>query len=242
MLVMNFDRCSGEFDNPVTIFNNASLVPGTAISGCVSVEFSHNDRFVYVSDNVNLVQYDLLSANIQDSVQLFLEDSSTWHGIRFLQSAPNGKIYGCTWNGGLSALHVINNPDLKGDSADFVYAGQPTYTDNSINLPNLINYKLGPLVGSGCDTITSNAEVGINSQRIRIIPNPADKYAYVEMGMQGNFAFELVNVAGQVLDKKETRQVDIFDTEHLASGAYFLRVIDNVTGVEIASKKVVVTH
>jgi hypothetical protein len=74
------------------------------------------------------------------------------------------------------------------------------------------------------------------------MPNPADKYAYVEMGMQGNYEFDLLNVAGQIVDKKQTPQVDIFDTEHLASGVYFIRVIDKATGAEIAAGKVVVAH
>ena len=243
ILVMDFDRCSGEFSNPITIFNNASLNSNVATSGCTAVEFSPNNRFVYVSDNVNLVQYDLWSDNIQDSAQIYLEDSSTSFGIDFLQIAPNGKLYGSTWGGGLPALHVINNPDLKGDSANFVYGGQPTFTINSINLPNLINYKLGPLIGSGCDTIntTINQPTTTNLQP-RIIPNPANKYAYIEMGMQGNYTFELLNATGQIVDIKETKQVDIFDTEHLASGVYFVKVIDKPTGAELATKKVVVGH
>ena len=172
-----------------------------------------------------------------------MEDSSTSFGIDFLQIAPNGKLYGSTWGGGLPALHVINNPDLKGDSANFVYGGQPTFTINSINLPNLINYKLGPLIGSGCDTIntTINQPTTTNLQP-RIIPNPANKYAYIEMGMQGNYTFELLNATGQIVDIKETKQVDIFDTEHLASGVYFVKVIDKPTGAELATKKVVVGH
>ena len=206
------------------------------------MEFSPSNRFLYASGNTTLRQYDLWASNIQDSAELFLEDSATWYGVHILQLAPNGKIYGSTWNGGLYALHVINRPDEKGDSANFVYGGQPVLTDNSVNLPNLINYKLGPLIGSGCDTITSVEDLRDNNRDPRVIPNPANKYAYVEMGMQGNYKFELLNISGQVIDTKETRQVDIFDTEQLAAGAYFIRVIDKTTGVELAVKKVVVAH
>jgi hypothetical protein len=66
----------------------------------------------------------------------------------YIQLAPNGKIYGSTYNGGLKALHVINYPNLKGDSCKFVYGGQPTLTLNSDVLPNMINYNLGPLGSS----------------------------------------------------------------------------------------------
>ena len=241
ILVMDFDRCTGEFNNPVTIFNNPAANPGVNLSGCAAVELSQNNRFLYISDNINLVQYDLLATNIQDTMQLYAKDSTTSYGIDFLQMAPNGKIYASTWGGGLGAIHVINYPDLKGDSANFVYGGQPTYSVASVSLPNMINYRLGPLIGSGCDTITDVQQPAANSQRLRIIPNTADKYAYVEMGMQGNYQFELLNDAGQILDKKETEQVDIFDTEHLASGVYILQILNKTTN-QITTSKLVVAH
>jgi hypothetical protein len=49
-------------------------------------------------------------------------------------------------------------------------------------------------------------------------------------------------MVGQIVDKKETRQVDNFDTERLASGIYFLRVIDESNINNIATKKLVVQH
>jgi len=241
--VMDFDRCSGEFSNPVTIFNDVSSSPDTTISGCTAVEFSPNGRFVYVSDNVNLIQYDLLAANIQDSSQLYLRDSATVYGIDFLQLAPNGKLYGSTWDGGLYNLHVINYPDLKGDSAGFVYGGQPTYSTNSNELPNLINYKLGPLTGSGCDTIANGVgNIAQADNLLRILPNPANKYAYVEAGMQGNYRFDLLTENGQILSSKQTRQVDIFDTEQLAAGIYFIKATDLTTGAALAVRRLVVGH
>jgi len=247
VLIMDFDRCSGEFSNPITLFNNASNDSTQPISGTGGMDFSPNGRFLYESSVLWLNQYDLWAQNIQDSVAIYVADSNDEFQLRFLQLAPNGKLYGCTWDGGLKALHVVNYPDLKGDSANFVYGGQPTYTLNSFNLPNLINYKLGALLGSGCDTIKTDTTgvsiTGVNGTNLpRIMPNPADKYAYVEMGMQGNYEFDLLNVAGQIVDKKQTPQVDIFDTEHLASGVYFIRVIDKATGAEIAAGKVVVAH
>ena len=74
------------------------------------------------------------------------------------------------------------------------------------------------------------------------MPNPADKYLYVEMGMQGNYEFDLINETGQILATRQTRQVDIFDTGNLANGVYFIRVVDKATGAEIETRKVVVVH
>jgi hypothetical protein len=106
----------------------------------------------------------------------------------------------------------------------------------------LINYNLGALTGSGCDTIPTGVTQLTISNLLRVLPNPADKYIYVEMGMQGNYEFDLLNGTGQFLVKKETRQVGIFDTEGIASGIYFIRAIDKTTDNEIAAKKLVVVH
>ena len=242
VLIMDFDRCSGEFSNPDTLFNQG-CVPPYSCNGSVGLEFSPSGRFLYVSGVSNMNQYDLWSSNIQDSVQVYLADSSDLAEIHMLQLGPNGKLYGCPYNGGFYFYHVVNQPDLKGDSCDFVWDGQPTYSENSMALSNLINYKLGPLAGSGCDTIPT----AINSSPpktdlLRIMPNPADKYVYIEMGMRGNYEFDLLNAVGQVIARKETRQVDIFDTEGLASGVYLLRVTDMQHANSPVSKRLVVAH
>ena len=243
-IVMDFDRCTGEFSNFDTIYNNISDDPiSFPIEGAVSLEFSPNGRLLYVDQPDVLNQFDLGSGNIQDSVAVYVADSNDRYRTDMFQLAPNGKIYGSTWDGGLYAYHVINYPDLKGDSCGFIYAGQPTLTDNSFNVPNLINYRLGALIGSGCDTIQTSIEsVNAEDKLIRVQPNPADKYIYVEIGMQGNYEFDLFNTNGQLIDKRETPQIDYFDTEHLPAGAYLLRVLDKNSNTEIGTKKIVVVH
>ena len=96
VLVMDFDRCSGEFSNPITIFNQGCASPNSC-SGSCSVEFSPNNRFLYVCDVINLNQYDLWSTNIQDSLQIYAVDSGQNAGLFMLQLFPNGKIYLSTW-------------------------------------------------------------------------------------------------------------------------------------------------
>jgi hypothetical protein len=242
LLLMDFDRCSGTFSNPKTILNDAYTdSSGSVFSQSVSMEFSPNGRFLYVSNITDLNQYDLQDSDMQDSIELF-RNNNAFYGIDMLQIAPNGKLYGSTWGGGLYAIHVVNAPDLKGDSADFVYGGQQTLTQNSMNLPNLINYNLGPLFGSGCDTIPTGIGNVVDNNLLRLIPNPADKYLYVEMGMQGNYEFDLLNITGQVIDKKETRQIDNFDTEFLASGTYFLQVLDKCNANKAITQKLVIQH
>ena len=240
VLVMDFDRCSGLFSNPDSIFNQ-SCGPGSC-SGSGSVEFSPSGRFIYVGNVTTLNQYDLQASNIQDSVMIYYNDSTQLAELATAQIAPNGKIYISTWNGGYYYMHVINNPDAKGDSCGFVYGGQTTKSADCMSVPNLINYKLGPLVGSGCDTISAIKEQIRDNRQLRIAPNPADKYVYVEMGMPGDYEFDLVNTFGQLIASKQTRQVDIFDTEGLADGVYFIKAINRQNLREAITKKVIVVH
>ena len=62
------------------------------------------------------------------------------------------------------------------------------------------------------------------------------------MGNQGNYEFDLMNALGQMVGRKETRQVDIFDTENLSSGVYFMQVVDKGSLNKIITQRVVVQH
>jgi hypothetical protein len=236
--VLDFDRCSGNFSNLVTINN----LDDQTNSGEGPMAFSPSGRFLYVSDRVDLTQYDLWASNIQDSIEVYKADSTDNAQIDFISLAINGKIYGSTWAGGFYFLHVVNCPDALGNACGFVWGGQPTLSIDSWNLPNMPNYMLGALTGSGCDTITDVKKQTSDARPMRVQPNPADKYVYVEMEMQGNYQFELLNETGQVVATKETKQVDIFDTENLSGGVYFIKTIDKRTGKEISTKKIVVAH
>ena len=243
VLVLDFDRCNGLFSNPQTIYNETSTNPAQqSFTGAAGAEFSANGNFLYLTNSVNLNQFDLTASNIQDSVELYRADTSDNAQMRFLQLAPNGKIYCSTWNGGYFYLHEINYPDQLGTACGFVRAGQPTLSLSSFNLPNLINYRLGPLIGSGCDTITTGLTAQTANDPLRVQPNPANKYAYVEMGMQGNYIFHLLDATGKLISQKQTPQIDIFDTEQLPNGIYFISVKDSHSNTELANRRVVVAH
>jgi hypothetical protein len=143
------------------------------------------------------------------------------------------------------SFHVINNPDLKGDSCNFVYASQPTYSHNNI-VPNMINYTLGPLIGSGCDTIPDSVlsvgQVPLVQNNLRVLPNPTDKNLYVQMSNTGNYEFQLLSTLGQVIDIKESLQKSAFNTQRLAGGIYFIKAIDKNNTINSVTKKVVITH
>ncbi|MCB0548394.1 MAG: PKD domain-containing protein [Phaeodactylibacter sp.] len=128
----------------------------SAWSGGVAI--SPNSRFLYVSSFKNVYQYDLWAEDIPASK----DTVAVWDGFMvppvfattffLMQLGPDGKIY-INSNNAVPYLHVINNPDLPGDSCDVCQHCVALPSWNSFSLPNFPNYRLGHLQGSPCDTL-----------------------------------------------------------------------------------------
>ena len=54
-------------------------------------------------------------------------------------------------------------------------------TVNGHTVPNYPNFYLGPLVGSGCDTITTSIPPIFTAKEIKVYPNPTDKFIRFEL-------------------------------------------------------------
>jgi hypothetical protein len=152
--IFDFDRCSGIFSNPELV--NFDFDGG--YFGGLSA--SRDCRFVYVSDRLNLYQYDLQNADIESTKTFIATYDGFMNPGRCLfsnpQLAPDGKIYlnNNFFQGGVCKnLHVINHPERQGHSCDFVQHGIDLNTVTLSGLPNNPNYRLGPIDGSPCDTL-----------------------------------------------------------------------------------------
>jgi hypothetical protein len=148
--LFDFDRCDGVLSNPKHFYVADSIAQYGA-------SFSPDSRFLYIAQTLYIFQFDTWADSIEASVDTVGTVSnppdSGFLGTYFcMQLAPNGKIYIDATNG-IKYLHVINNPNEKGDSCNMVNYGFPTPFYDQTSLPNYPNYRLGPLVGSGCDTI-----------------------------------------------------------------------------------------
>ena len=149
--IYDFDRCTGTLFNPIQITYADSAWSG----GCA---ISPNSRFLYVSSYRYIYQYDLWAENIEatkDTVAIY--DGFIIPPIfatRFFlaQLAPDGKIYISATNS-VPYLHVINHPDLPGDSCDVCQHCVQLPTWNAFSMPNFPNYRLHHLEGSPCDTL-----------------------------------------------------------------------------------------
>lgn len=172
--IFEFDRCTGLFYNPVFI-----STPDTI--GGIGVTFSPNSRYLYLSDFLDIYQFDTEATDIAVT-QVHI---AHWDGFYspepplatifdIAQLAPDGKIYIGTGNSTFH-LHVINAPDEDGLACDVVQHGLelPRYFINS--LPNHPNYHLGPVDGGLCDSLGINTGLSEADvvQVIQAYPNPS---------------------------------------------------------------------
>jgi hypothetical protein len=248
----DFDRCSGLLGNPVHLPLSDNFSGGILQYG---LSFSPNSRFLYIAQSDNIFQFDTDTSNVWaslDTVGFYQTppDSTTLPGYFFLmQLAPDGKIYLSSSNA-IAYFHVINQPDIKGLSCDFVpYGFRLPWYGNTFGIPCYPNYRLGPLIGSPCDTIyktdttaTVSTHQGMDETIIKIFPNPATNYTIVDYGFtdwsKGPVSLEIRNDLGQTVYSQQLSMYSGFqkiEVSKLTSGTY-TALIKRSTGVVASGK------
>ncbi|MBC7775752.1 MAG: T9SS type A sorting domain-containing protein [Phycisphaerae bacterium] len=226
MYVFDFDRCSGALSNfrHVNIEHNEDT--GNSFGG---MAISPNSRFAYTFGYLYSYQVDLLATDLQSSVtQVAYWDSTyvfvwkTTFGKAAL--APNGKIYSAI-PGSNPYLHVIHNPDAKGDSCQFEQHGLLLpYSWNNNDLLNFPYYRLGRSEGSSCDTIYTKTEIG-ETFAFHIFPNPSPLQTTLSLPthMQGHWM--LFDVSGKKIRSGNweglSMKLDVLD---LSPGLYIFQL------------------
>ncbi len=146
--IYDFDRCTGMLGGHEQMHFVDSVAYGVAISP--------NSRWLYISGETELYQYDLSAKPIASSGSLVAtyEDFNDPFPTPFfwIFLAPDDKIYIVTTSGSRT-LHVIHKPDEAGTDCAFQQPGVRLPCYNARSLPTFANYRLGPLDGSPCDTL-----------------------------------------------------------------------------------------
>ncbi len=223
--IFDFDRCAGRFTNPIIIEPENHAVPGEMRSVAFSPE---GTRLYLLTDCIGgctggigyLIQYDLLAGNIQASkntIYTFVFPEQPFH----IRLAPDDKIYLSTDYGNYTdypdsvrnyvneSLSVINQPDSLGMACDFqpfsfYLGGKRTYNA----LPNNPDYEMGPLIGSGCDSLPvgltpspSPEERGV----LHVFYHGGWQVAFINAeGLQGkNYALSVYDLMGHEVYKQE---------------------------------------
>ena len=250
--IYDFNRCSGELSNYRNIDSNPN---GQTFAGCV---VSSNSRFLYLAYRSTLSQFDLWSDSIQSTKYIFKVDSTvvdTTQGLPLYtlfwtcQLGADGKIYIAS-TGGRKYMHVIDKPDLKGAACELKQNGitLPVYITWAI--PFFPNFRLGPLKGSPCDTLSTTPMQEINKIRqLSIYPNPAQELIKVDMTLDDYGELEkcqlrVVDIVGKVHQThplSNYASIKEISVANLANGLYFVQLVDK-QGFLIANSKVVVAR
>lgn len=151
--ILDFDRCTGIFSNPVFIPTDS-----IGFSGPAGLAASHDNHFLYVSTNKFLFQYDLLATDIPSSQTFLAQIDSTYYNpekgtFHHARLGPDGKIYMVSLNY-VPEMAVVNFPERPGLASRVDQHGYqlPVIFGNDL-IFNFPHYRLGPIDGSECDTL-----------------------------------------------------------------------------------------
>ncbi|HET8962605.1 MAG TPA: T9SS type A sorting domain-containing protein, partial [Chitinophagales bacterium] len=232
--IYDFDRCTGELSNVHTIYNiDPILTYGSA--------FSPDGNKIYVSgfQSDNLYQY-CLNCEIEiDSTQELIYHVTGYYDIGQLELGPDEKIYFTTpygevpnevYNLKTMYLCVINNPNEIGlacdvDTNTIYLGGERTLA----GLPNMPNYNLGALAGSGCDTLISGVTYSNEIKNaITIYPNPASEYIIISGEINAGALLKIYSADGRVVlqEKINTTNTKV-NISILPSGVYVIQLIED---------------
>lgn len=171
----DFDRCTG------VLSNHRRHNWGLETEWAGGVAFSPNNRFLYVSANWHIFQYDLWASDWISSRQsvAYYDGFQSPLPTRFFAAllAPDDRIYVSCINAA-DVLHVINAPNELGYDCDVVQHGIELGCYNFLALPNYPHYRLYDMEGSSCDTLGINGPISAVKDQVagitvNVFPNPA---------------------------------------------------------------------
>lgn len=175
LYILDFDRCDGKFFNTKEVeYGNGVFWDGRVINMySYGATISPNSRYLYVSDRFNYFQVDLWSDDPEASMINFADEDgfyddwdpeyySSFGLFGFSGLGPDGKVYATTV-GLTDYFHVIERPNNYGVSCKMEQHSFKVLGINQYAVPNHPNYRLGPLEGSGCDTLGIQKAVFIHA-------------------------------------------------------------------------------
>ncbi len=227
--IMDFDRCTGQFNNIIHVAINDSAAGG-------GVAFSGNSRVLYVSSIKYVYQFDLTSSDIPNSKltvavwDTFYSPSPPSATTFYLsQLAPDNKIY-ISCNNGTLDIHSIDYPDSLGMACHVCQhcIHLPAY--NAFTIPNHPNYFLGAETGSICDTLVGIELISTSTESFNLFPNPVRNILYFTQSIKNPIkSLRVFNTIGQEqaviyssIKNDEYIEVNI---SSLSSGIYFLEML-----------------
>ena len=228
--IYSFDRCTGDFSNPINIPINDNASGG-------GVAFSPNSHVLYVSSMSYVYQFNMTAPNIAATMDTVAVWDSTYSPnppfatvFYLAHLAHDNKIYINTSNSTL-VMHVINSPDSLGAACNMQQHGITLPAFNAFTMPNYPNYFLGRDTGSFCDTLTAVLNYEHSIQNVNVFPNPASRLLYAQWQGTNHLnktKLQVYNAMGQIIKtpfsilKDEYFEINI---SSLSNGIYYIELL-----------------
>ncbi len=236
--ICDFDRCSGLLSNPITIEVPDSLINFGRMC------FSNSGKFLYstgesnLTKNIYICQTDITLTPAQSNIisKYPIENQIECHAYFQIEMGPDDRIYIGSLAGS-KCLGVINYPDNLASACDYkLYSNfLPFDMGNYGNSNHFTNYRLGPLIGSGCDTITSTLELKDNNPIAITYPNPATEKITLELmnylQHNDNLDLSLIDISGKLLYTGKIppyAYIHNIDIKDLVPGIYCILIKDKL--------------
>jgi hypothetical protein len=248
--VMDFDRCTGKLLNAIQI---PLPLPSDSINGITGIAISPNSRFMYLMTFRSIWQYDLNAIDIEAS-KIRVAQHDGWYyeildadvSISFYQSqiGPDGKIYVFS-PAGKRAFSVIDQPDMEGLACN-VIQHKYVFVDwaSVAQPPRFPNFRLGPIVGSPCDTLTVSTKMPELTGKFVLCPNPATTYTVADITVADYSAamhLEVRALDGRLVSRYQVppyAALQRIDTSQLPNGMYLVSLLSK--GQVLRTEKLVV--
>jgi hypothetical protein len=159
--VASFDRCDGSISNI-----KSKILPQYGLGS--GVAFSNDSHYLYVSHDEQIRQYDLQASNFLQSERLAAQYDGFFYNFPgdtvntpinylvnfcYLKLGPDGRIYIFPSSAGQRYMSVMDHPTRSYQEVGVRQHSIFTPRVFTRTLPNLPEFRLGPLDGSACDTL-----------------------------------------------------------------------------------------
>jgi len=207
--VLNYQGILLNFDRQIGRFSNFRQLKTPVDSGYVrGTSFSPDSRFLYITQDTFLYQYDLWASDIESSVaeiaHVFGFTASTgWpYGLGTMFLGPDCRIY-VSPASSCEIMHVIHHPNRKGKDCGFEPAAITMPTRLAFSVPNIMTFRT--TAGRQlCDSTkgflsTSVTDVFYDFNQITVQPNPADDYLTIgfDAEKEAGAVFKIVDISGR---------------------------------------------
>lgn len=236
-VVMDFDRCTGVFSNPVPLQRDPGMLGGGGLA------FSTDNRWLYATTDLCIFRADLTEQSpFLDSLYkrpyFYVDEppiSQYVYGtsLTYMQAAPDGRLY-------MAARHrerYFPRFTIQGEDYAFEPEGFKLPVPTVRTLPHFPNFRLFDLQGSLCDTLGIEGSVGISTPQaegftVRFSPNPFNEQIVVsatEGGLLRVFSTDGRQVISFFLQTGENR----INTASLETGIYIWQVFSESRSIQV---------